>query len=332
MSACLCLGIIMIVACQSTTKSSPDSFKPLSIDEQEPVVEPMAFGDHPYDFLFDPMPLRVGTVGAQYYHRPFSPTAQRSLVTHGAEKRINYYSIDEIPSNRIPAPDSRADVYEVPDEPSAFVLGEVYKTIRREYMVPDVPPGNIICTWAGHIAVAVPPDNCDSGQLTTPAETELQIQMMYINAIPSGIGDATGDGNVDEDDFPYLIACYSGDGTAASQNCANCFDYDLDSDVDYNDFQSWFAEDGEGNRAWMAANYPTAVEKPQKTYPLRVGMIGSNLYHRPDCPAVLRSRDNHGWHKFIEFYTREDIEASGRSPDAAGSPHGCDAALEEWEF
>lgn len=325
-----CLGVVVLVACQASVKSTPKIETMSAEDGGE--IRPMAFGDNPYDYLFDPMPLRVGTVGATYYHRPFSPTAQRSLLLHGAEKRINWYSIDEIPANRIPAPDSFADVFEVPEDPSAFVAGDVYKMARREYVLPTVPDGEIVCNWAGHVAIAVLPDNCVGGELITPAETELNMTLMYFNAIPSGIGDATGDGNVNDEDFPYLIACYSGDGVPASENCANAFDYDLDGDVDYTDFQSWFSEDGQGNRAWMAVNHPSAVEKPQKTYPLRVGVEGSNLYHMPNCPAVLRSRDNHGWHKFIEFYTRENVESSGRQPDTHGPPNGCDATLQPWEF
>lgn len=330
-STIACIGVMILVACQSVSREG--DVKSFNVAEETQVknVTPSMVGN-PYDYLFDPMPLRVGTVGARYYHRPFSPTAQRSLVTHGAEKRINYYSIDDIPDHRIPAPDSFADIYEVPEDPAEFVAGDVYKMPLRQYEIPTVPVGYEVCTWAGRIAVAVPPENCDeNGGLQVSADTELQMQMLYINAIPSGIGDATGDGNVDGDDFPYLIACYSGDTVAATENCTNCFDYDSDGDVDYTDFQVWFSEDGQGNRAWMAANYPAAIEKPQKTYPLRVGVEGSNLYHRPDCPAVLRSRDRHGWHKFYEFYTRADIEASGRIPDTHGPPNGCDATLEAWE-
>jgi hypothetical protein len=300
---------------------------------EDATMEAMAFGDHPYDYLFDPMPLRVGTVGAQYYHRPFSPTAQRSLVTHGAAKRINWYSIDEIPSNRIPAPDSMAEHFPAPEDPAEFVVGETHTCVSRDYSVPTaLEPGYTICRWSGRIAIAVDPVNCSNGTLTTPEDTELPMQLIYFNAIPSGNGDATGDGNVDDDDFPYLVACYSGDGEEGTRNCKNCFDYDGDNDIDIDDFQAWFSEKGEGNRVWMAQNYPSAVEVPVKRYPLRVAMEGSNLYHQPNCPAVLRSRDTHGWHKFIEFYTREAIENSGKSPDTRGSPHGCDATLQEWEL
>lgn len=281
------------------------------------------------DNLFDPMPLRVGTVGAQYYHRPFSPTAQRALALHGPGKRINWYSIDEIPSNRIPAKDSFAGIFEVPKDPEEFVSGRTYKAIRNHHSIPQIPEDKTICTWSGYAVVAVHPEHCrEDGAIIMNAESETEVLLSYFNAIPSGIGDATGDGNIDSDDFPYLVACYSGEGQV--QDCSNCervFDYDEDKDVDYDDFMTWFSELGTGNRAWIMANHPSAIEKQKSTYPLRVGMEGSNLYHMPDCPAVLRARTNYGWHRFIEYYTEKAVRDSGRTPDVVGTPNGCNASI-----
>lgn len=59
----------------------------------QPTINP----NNPYD----PMPLRVGTMGATSYHHPFCPYAKQSLAEHGLEKRINYWTREQITrSNR----------------------------------------------------------------------------------------------------------------------------------------------------------------------------------------------------------------------------------------
>ena len=45
---------------------------------------------------YDPMPLRVGTVGATAFHHPFCPYAKQSLEIYGLEKRINYWTREQI--------------------------------------------------------------------------------------------------------------------------------------------------------------------------------------------------------------------------------------------
>ena len=51
--------------------------------------------------------------------------------------------------------------------------------------------------------------------------------------------------------------------------------------------------------------------------PLRVGTVGSQYYHRLDCPSVNNSWLQHGIEKRIDFYTWDKIEASGRIADDA---------------
>jgi hypothetical protein len=468
--------------------------------------------DPALEALFDPMPLRVGTEGSIIYHRPFCPYAQAALATHGAAKRINWYSIDEIPSNRIPDTFCKAHIFECRDVPG-FVSDETSQIERRSYSIPtadcdivqnftglsdgsqppdwldtdfgnslvendslfyiawlggnpmlkadaaltnyhshytafpgwghfvysgrmrraansgvgltflsDYPnsdryyrirttgsdpfnfyshgpdtqnndtslgvtmaadtwyqfkievnvatattikakvwaesapepawqlditqdsperytdgtvglwtmgsgdrywddltlelipcdPANI-CEWSGYAAISRP----DCGQ---PDDE----QSLYLNAIPSGIGDANGDAAVTSDDFAYLVACLQ--SASPGQNCKNCFDYDNDGNIDIDDTQQFLSELNSSNAAWIAANAPEATEVPVDTIPLRVGMIGSNLYHKEGCRYVENSRANYGNHLYIEFYTREQIENTNRTPNTTGGPD-CDATL-----
>jgi hypothetical protein len=285
--------------------------------------------------LFDPMPLRVGTEGALVYHHPFCPYAQRALTTHGPSKRVNYFSRLDIPYNREPCNFCKADVWNwpfwlTPEEVIDHGL-EYYPFARRTHTVPVVPPDTVICSWTGYVAFAVPPENCVDGGVHTTEGTPITIQCLILNMIPSGIGDANQDGDVDEEDFPYLVAAYSGPDVTATPVAQRLFDYDEDQDVDMSDFQAWFAELGTGNSSWIAANYPDAVEGRREYYPLRVGIQGSDKYHQPDCPAVKRSWETHGYEKAVAWWNWADIEDTGRTPDTVGPPNGCDATQEaEW--
>ena len=62
---------------------------------------------------YDPMPLRVGTAGAKFYHRPFCPYAKKSLALYGLEKRINYYTREKVTnSNRTADPYCMAGIFD----------------------------------------------------------------------------------------------------------------------------------------------------------------------------------------------------------------------------
>ncbi len=311
----LVAGIALIVGCEQ-------------MSSQDGMVTSFAAG--PYDHLFSPIPLRVGTKDATYYHRPFAPRAQQSLVTHGETKRINFYTTQDImASGRQPALDSMSDLFECPTDPDLFAASDSICTLSRKSPgIPTLASGKVACQWNSYTLVVVDAINCNDGTVTTmTGDSPLNIDFIYFNSIPSGIGDADGDGDITENDFDFLVACYSGSGNAAGGNCKNCFDYDLDGDVDMTDFSAFLAEMGQGNSSWIAANWPTASRNPTRPMPLRVAMAGSTKYHLEGCPAVLRSRDTYGWHKYFEYYSRDKIDASNRVPDLVGSPYGCDASF-----
>ncbi len=325
-----CFAVAFIVSCTGKTcKTQQSTVKTFSI--AEPVVEIFAV-DPILEALFNPMPLRVGTEGALIYHRPFCPYAQRSLDMHGAVKRINWFSIDEIPGNRTPDQFCLAGAFECPEDPAVFAAGDGLCQIDRRYgEIPTIDPANTVCFWHGYTLLVVDAANCDSGTIITTDGDPVDIDFVYLNAIPNAIGDANGDGDITEADFEYLVACYTDEGISSSLNCQACFDYDEDGDVDLRDFQTFIGDLDTGNSAWVNSNYPDASQLISRDIPLRVGMIGSDLYHREGCRYVENSRATYGTHLYIEFYTREQIESSGRQPNIVGGPE-CDATLQEWEY
>ena len=292
-------------------------------------VEVLGAVDPNVQALFNPMPLRVSTAGSTTYHQPFCKYAMQSLVRYGPSKRVNYFSIQSIPANYTPCQYCMADVYDFPSSmsPAEFIRRgqEVYPVVRREHQGASAPAGTVVCQWKGYIAVAVPPEACEQGTINAIAGTPLQINTFTFNGISLGIGDANQDGKVDAADFPYLVAAYSGTNPATPVAQA-LFDFNRDGKVDMADFQSWFSELGSGNNLYAAQFWPTAVEAGETPmHPVRVSIQGSNKYHMPDCPAVKRSWDTYGYDKAIGYFSWDEVEKSGKTPDTVGGTSGCNA-------
>ncbi len=294
---------------------------------------------------YDPMPLRVGTVGAAIYHRPFCPYAKQSLIKHGIEKRINYWTREEVATNnRAGDTFCMASIFDCSDvQPTDFVtLGNdpwCGANIRlADIGVQGIDPklaGKQLCNLQGHIGFFVDdPLDCNNGNLsgsaldcdhaacgscTTDCETAcfgcVVITLAILNEVTLGMGDASGDGETDVSDYLFYHECYSGSSTA-SIPCQNVFDYDQDHDVDEQDFDEFVKSYNSGNVSWAATNHPDAViNQDRLELPLRVGTTGSLYYHRLDCPSVNNSWETWGMDRREEFYTWDQIEDSGRVPD-----------------
>lgn len=323
---CVLLVAAVLISCESTNKS----IKTETNTTETEVFETFSIPPDPtLEALFNPLPLRVSTVGSQYYHRPYSQRAQEALERYGPTKRINYFTMEEvINSGKIPAPvtdpkNNIAEIFECPNSAAKFADSDnVCAVGRRLNSIPIIPPGKVVCGWNGYTLMCVPFINCQSNTdtnsiITTTADAPVDMDILYFNAIPLGIGDGNGDGDVTIEDTPFFDACASGESD--SQNCLNCFDYDNDGDVDSSDKTIFLSQIGTGNSFWISQNYPGAKKIRERPIPIRVGMKGSNLYHLPTCPAVLRSRATYGHSKFLEFFTRAEVIATGRMADNAGT-------------
>lgn len=326
-----------------TTEISPGAVKAMSLDlvtgmsvPDEPTTNPAA----PYA----PMPLRVGTVGATKFHRPFCPYAKQSLATHGLEKRINYWTREQIAESGRPGDEyCLAQIFDCSDvTPADFAVAGndpwCGANIRLEYMPQGISPqlaGKTLCSLQGYKGVFVDdPNHCINGQIrgsspscdqeacsgcTVDCETLcrgcVRVTLAYLNQVTLSMGDANKDGNADLEDYLYYHECYSGP-QAASLPCQNVFDYDKDGNVDVDDFDMFIQSYNSGNRSWALANHPNAViETSRPELPLRVGTEGSNYYHRLDCPSVNASWERHGMDRRVEYYNWDQVEQSGRVPD-----------------
>ena len=308
--------LLFLASCQSKEKINTSN-------NPEMQIESFASNDP----MFSPLPLRVGTQGSIYYHRPYSQRAQESLAKYGPSKRINYYTLDEIKlSRKEPAPasdpkDNFAGIFECPSDPIDFANNDkTCSFTRQQSVVPAIPVGKVVCAWSGYYLICVPQNNCQSSNdspIITNANTPVDVDVLYFNARPVGIGDANGDAEITEQDLIFFDACLNSGSN--NKNCVNCFDYDNNGIVDAHDREILVSQIGTGNKSWITQNYPTAREIKQRAIPLRVGIIGSNLYHLPNCPAVIKSKSTYGDAKYLEFYSREEVQSSGRTPDNAGT-------------
>lgn len=303
---------------------------------------------------YDPMPLRIGTVGATAFHRPFCPHAKQSLATHGPEKRINYWTREQVAESKRPGDNfcqaSRFDCLKV--EPAEFAIsgndpwcGANIRNSRYNVTGIDAAiAGKTLCQMQGRIGLFVddptdcvngafvgssppcdpttcdecrnPPDGSPSGDCTSACDGCTLITMALMNKITLGMGDANKDGQADLDDYLYYHECYSGP-TAATIPCQNVFDFDSDADVDAADFDLFVQAYNTGNESWAAANFSEAVINPPKPeLPLRVGTDGSAIYHRIDCPAVNNSWQTWGIDRRVDYFSWDQVEASGRTSDA----------------
>jgi len=123
-----------------------------------------------------PMPLRVGTIGAAIYHRPFCPYAQKSLAIHGLEKRVNYWTREQVARNKRTA-DSYcvAGVFDCSKlEESEFAASGddpwCGANIRNtNYVVDGVDAaiaGKTLCSLQGRVGVFVDdPEDCINGKI-----------------------------------------------------------------------------------------------------------------------------------------------------------------------
>lgn len=316
---------------------------------------------------YDPMPLRVATVGATAYHRPFCPYAKQSLAAHGLEKRINYLTREEVAESKRPADKyCMAGVFDCSDvDPAEFAASGndpwCGANLRSShYNVAGVDAaiaGKILCNLQGHIGLFVnEPDDCVNGMIRasdascdhdacgacTSALTLAdcvaacdgcnRVTLAPLNKVTLYMGDANRDGQTSVDDYLYYHECYSGP-IAATIPCQNVFDFDNDADVDTDDFELFTQAYNTGNISWATANHPDAViNQPKLELPLRVGTDGSAIYHRIDCPAVNNSWQIWGIAKRADYYTWDQIESSGRVPDTniclPGTRHDPSGALQ----
>jgi len=294
---------------------------------------------------YSPMPLRVGTVGATTFHRPFCPYAKQSLATHGVEKRINYWTREQVADSGRPG-DSYciAEVFDCAGvDPMDFASSGndpwCGANIRSSHFhvegVDAALAGKTLCNLQGRIGVFVDdPVYCVNGKIrgsdpscdeaacgacTTdcviPCAGCVRVTMAALNKVTLAMGDANADGQADLEDYLYYHECYSGP-VAATIPCQNVFDFDSDADVDVNDFDLFVQAYNTGNVSWANANYPNAViNPPQPELPLRVGTEGSQYYHRIDCPSVNNSWQTWGIDRRADFFTWDQVESSGRIPD-----------------
>ncbi|MHA2279777.1 MAG: hypothetical protein ACXAC5_02620 [Promethearchaeota archaeon] len=309
---------------------------------------------------YDPMPLRVGTVGATVYHRPFCLYAKQSLANHGLEKRINYWSREQVASSGRPADDyCLAGSFDCSDRtPESFAASGndpwCGANVRRD-LVSGIPPGVVgktLCSLQGYLGVFVDnPQNCQDGSVrasssycnqevcsacTTDCDTACagctRITLAYFNNITLSLGDGNKDGDTDVDDYLYYHECYSGSSVAATVPCQNVFDYDNNTDVDIHDFDLFVQSYNTGNTDWAIENHPDVTLGYQTELPLRVGTEGASYYHRLNCSSVNVSWQTHGIDKRVDFYTWDQVEASGRISDSsvclAGDRHNPSGSLQ----
>jgi hypothetical protein len=283
------------------------------------------------DYYTNP-PLRVGTQGSNIYHRTFCPYAKRALDLHGFDKRVDFWTRAEVAnSNREPCTYCSPQEFNCCVPPIDFVQQPVDPLCGTSVMqLLDHPElldlgGKYLCKLDGYIGQFSETDeDCNSNGTAEPGSI---VTLAAFNAIVNKKGDANRDGDCDDDDFPYFNACFGEDGEAASEACASAFDYDSDGDVDQADFIMFQESLFSGNSYWICKSglkATNSVINPVRPMPLMVGTEGSNYYHRPDSPVVLSSWERHGIEKRIDFYTWEQIEASGRIPGDAPTQ-------EEWE-
>ena len=336
----LAIMLVCITSCRSGATTTPPQQQTVKPIHPTPVVEPgesftiLAAPDPAKEALFNPMPLRVGTVGSTTYHRPLCKVAQSQLKQYGVTNRVNFFSIAEIEvSGRTPNTCCIPEIFTVPNA-ADFADKDVYRMQRLAHEIPIIPAGKTVCNWEGHTLAVVPTANCQNGVITTDQGVAVDIEMIYFNAIAAGIGDVNGDGDINEDDLPYLCACFG----KSTSNCKNAFDYNNDGIVNQSDvldfkdaFQPKCLPPLGGNSAWINVNYPNATHLFVRPIPLRVSMMGSTRYHLPNCKAWLSSVKTYGLAETCEFYSRDDIVKSQRTPDTAGPPNGCDATLQSWE-
>ncbi len=330
----------------ATLAASDAKVKPFGVNLATGAVTSSAPTINPTD-PYNPMPLRVGTIGAIYFHHPFCPHAKQSLATHGLEKRINFWTREQIAeSNRSGDHFCLAGTFDCSNvQPAEFAISGndpwCGANIRNShYAVTGVDAaiaGKTLCQVQGRIGIFVDdPDNCISGAIrgsssscdqetcgacTADCETVCdgctKITMALLNKVTLFMGDANKDGQADLEDYLYYHECYSGH-IAATIPCQNVFDFDNDTDVDAIDFDLFVRAYNTGNASWAAANYPEAVINPPKPeLPLRVGTEGSQYYHRLDCPSVNNSWQTWGINRRVDYFSWEQVEASGRVSDAA---------------
>ncbi len=304
---------------------------------------------------YNPMPLRVGTVGAAIFHRPFCPYAKQSLANHGLIKRINYWTREQVAEARRRADDfCLAGVFDCSDvSPTDFMNSGNdpwcgANISRRNYDMiglDEAIAGKTLCNIQGYIGVFVDDlshciggkikgslPTCNSGACSVCREDITQdctssctdciiVTMAPINKITFGLGDANKDGELNIDDYLYYHECYSGPSIAATDPCINVFDWDEDGDVDVDDFSNFVFSYESGNQSWADTTYPpasfpeTVINPERSPLPLRVGTEGATYYHRLDCPSVNASWSTHGLEKRTDYYTWDQIENSGRISD-----------------
>lgn len=302
---------------------------------------------------YDPQPLRVGTIGAAVYHRPFCPFAKRAIGLHGLENRINFWTREQVAnSGRVADSYCMSSVFDCSTvTPIEFATAGNdpfcgANIDRRYYDVSGVDAtiaGKTLCKLQGYIGVFVDdPSNCKNGvivgsstscdQAACSACTQncdtapecvgcVKVTMAILNKLALGKGDATGDGQEDIDDYLYYHECYSGENVSATMPCVNVFDWDDDGDVDVDDYANFVFSYDSGNKNWAIATFPqasfpdTSINPPRLELPLRVGTEGSQYYHRLDCPSVNNSWATWGADRRMDFYSWDQVEGTTRIPD-----------------
>lgn len=326
-------------------KVNPTKIKSFALVTEQATDQPVTSPTDPYS----PMPLRVGTVGAGIYHRPFCKYAKQALITHGLPKRTNYFTREQVAANgRIADTYCIAGIFDCSDvTPAEFAAsgndpwcGANIRLARYDAYDAVALADKTLCSLDGFIGIFVDdPAHCVDGKVQSSDVTCDQtacstctvdcsaicdgcviVTQSIFNQITLGMGDANRDAQADKKDYPYFHECFSGP-IAATIPCQNVFDYDKDADVDEDDFDL-FADQSynTGNVSWAAVNFPTAVVNAPKTrHPLRVGIEGSQYYHLHDCPSVNASWTTWGIDKKEIFSTWSQVEASGRIPDTNAS-------------
>ncbi len=333
MTVAIVAGIVLV-------PNSPRSL--FSVDQTSPTTNPV----DPYV----PEPLRVGTVGAAIYHRPFCDAAKNALVVHGKEKRINFYTRQQVAeSGRGPDNDiCMSSVFDCPDDPIEFAATEndpwCGANLRRTaYIVDGIDAelaGKTLCNLQNNVGIFVDdPSHCladgDISGSSTACDPEVcqtcrtqgpncavacdgcvNVTLAVLNKVTLGLGDGNKDGETNRDDYLHFAECFSGAGANASTPCQNVFDWDEDQDVDVQDFSQFADVQDSGNVTWASTNFPNAsINSTIIELPLRVGTFGAAIYHRLDCPSVNASWERNGINLREDYYTWDAVEATGRTPD-----------------
>ena len=338
---------IWVFSCVVATNKkivSPATFKPFVANLTTTQATLSQSTTNPAD-PYNPVPLRVGTIGATVYHRLYCPYAKQSLATHGAANRINYWTREQVADSGRPADTyCMAGVFDCSNiEPAEFATSGndpwCGANIRStNYIIDGIDAsiaGKTLCSLQGRIGVFVDdPSACVNGSIrgsnlscdraaceacTIDCDTActgcVKVTLAPLNKITFGMGDANRDGQADAEDYLYYHECYSGP-VAATIPCQNVFDFDNDTDVDTIDFDLFVQAYNTGNKSWATTNHPNAIiNPPGPEFPLRVGTEGSVIYHRIDCPAVNKSWQTWGIDRRVDFFSWDQIEASRRTPD-----------------